>query len=175
MNHFCTAAALLGTNLCEGDAPITLTEKNFINHMAEYGLSYATKEEYEFRLGVYSMLDAEYTKINANPELTFTVGHNQFSTMTDAEFQRWMGYTGPQEINDSNAFVGEPVTNGIDWRSKGAVNPIKNQGGCGSCWAFSAVAAIEGHHQIQTGKLLSLSEQEVVDCDKTSHGCQGGW
>lgn len=67
MNHFCTAAALLGTNLCEGDTALTLTEKNFIDHMAEFGLSYATKEEYQFRLGVYSKIDAEYAMINSNP------------------------------------------------------------------------------------------------------------
>jgi len=174
MSHFCAAAAILGLNVCEGDSAITLTEKNFINHMAEFGLSYATKEEYEFRMGIFATLDATYSEINANPENTFEVGHNQFSTMTDAEFMKMLGDKVEEPVNETEFFYGEPVSNGIDWRSKGAVNAVKNQGACGSCWAFSAVASIEAHHFIKSGKLVSLSEQQLVDCDKTSHGCNGG-
>ena len=66
---------------------------------------------------------------------------------------------------------------GIDWRQKGAVNLVKNQCQCGSCWTFSATSAMESHHFIKTGKLVSLAEQQMVDCahGEGSMGCNGGW
>merc|ERR1711998_234368 len=69
-----------------------------------------------------------------------------------------------------------PFADWFDWREKGAVNPIKNQAQCGSCWAFVTVANVEGVNFLKTQKLLSLSEQELVDCDKKTgdQGCQGG-
>ncbi|KAL0440453.1 UNVERIFIED_CONTAM: Cysteine protease XCP2 [Sesamum latifolium] len=69
----------------------------------------------------------------------------------------------------------ENLPKSVDWRKKGAVTRVKNQGSCGSCWAFSTVAAVEGINQIVTGNLTELSEQELIDCDTTfNNGCNGG-
>ena len=66
---------------------------------------------------------------------------------------------------------------GINWVEKGAVTPVKNQGNCGSCWAFSSTGALEGAHFIATGELLSFSEQQLVSCSGRldgNAGCNGG-
>jgi len=62
----------------------------------------------------------------------------------------------------------------VDWRERGAVNPIQNQKDCGSCWAFSAVCAMEGRYAVKSGNLLKFSESQVVDCDSNDNGCKGG-
>ncbi|KAK6779337.1 hypothetical protein RDI58_021521 [Solanum bulbocastanum] len=72
--------------------------------------------------------------------------------------------------------AGEKLSESVDWRQKGVVAPGKDQGQCRSCWAFSTVSAVEGINQIVTGKLISLSEQELVDCDKSyNQGCNSGF
>jgi C1A family cysteine protease len=176
MNHFCTAMAFLGINMCDENGITSKVEQNFIEHLAAEGISYGTKEEYKFRLDLFSKKDKEINEINADPNNTFTVGHNMFSTMTEDEAKKMNGAM--VDNHSAKYFEVLPTNNlqdAVDWRSKGAVNPVKNQGACGSCWTFGAIATVEGAHFIKSGKLLSLSEQEIVDCDKTSYGCRGGW
>ena len=174
MHSICKYGAALGLFTCEKKVSTEL-ESKFYNHVSNFGLSFGTDEEFQFRLAEFAKKDAEITQINAE-QSSFTVGHNQFSTMTNFEYKKLLGFKGIQ--NETTEYKVLDTTNlaaSVDWRTKGAVNAVKNQGQCGSCWAFSATSAIESHHFIQTGSLLNLSEQQVVDCDSTSYGCNGGW
>merc|ERR1712203_241186 len=74
----------------------------------------------------------------------------------------------------SHVNSGKPAVSSIDWTTKGAVTPVKNQGQCGSCWAFSSTGGLEGSWEISTGNLVSMSEQFFVDCSKQNNGCNGG-
>jgi len=148
----------------------------FLQHVAEHGLNFGTTEEFNFRQGLFMDKDAKYAEINADPTNTFVVGHNSMSTWTHDEYKVLLGYKTQANFDDLEVTELDEVNvpSSVDWRQKGAVNAIKNQGQCGSCWAFSATCSIEGHYQIASGHLVSLAEQELVDCDTKCHGCNGG-
>ena len=151
---------------------------DFMEHVALHGLSYGTQEEYAFRQQIFLAKDAEYKLINADKANTFTVGHNFLSTWTKDEYSKLLGVKLESDIATAEPTVlsveGNPSA--VDWRDHGMVNPVKNQGQCGSCWAFSATSSIESQLRIQhKGILHDLSEQQVVACDKTCAGCGGGW
>ena len=153
---------------------LTATDFGFIKHVAEHNLSYATVEEFNARKEIFAAKDALIAEINADPANTFTVGHNQFSTWTDSEYKRVLGFK-PWSQNVIDVEDGVPTADSVNWVTAGAVTPVKNQGSCGSCWSFSSTGAMEGAWFIKSGNLLSLSEQELVDCDHLgSNGCNGG-
>lgn len=110
-----------------------------------------------------------------NSQDSFRLAHNFFSTMTEAESKKMTGTFVSEENFTPTYFDDTNLATAVDWRSKGAVNKVKNQGHCGSCWAFGSTACVEAEHFIKTGKLVSLSEQELVSCSTVNHGCQGGW
>lgn len=109
----------------------------------------------------------------------YNVAVNQFADLTADEFAAiYNGYMGKSvSINSQNSNPDKcKLPKSIDWRSKGVVTPVKNQGQCGSCWAFSATGSIEAAHAIKDKKLVSLSEQNLIDCSgaEGNLGCNGG-
>jgi hypothetical protein len=118
----------------------------------------------------------------------FHVAVNKFADMTSEEFSQFKGYKQPKSRDtptlDLFKYSGAPLPISIDWSAPtmGAVTGVKNQGSCGSCWAFSTVGALEGRAQIaKGGKVVSMSEQQFVDCDTKDYtgeggdqGCKGG-
>uniref|UniRef100_A0ABM5EM83 Cathepsin L2-like n=1 Tax=Pogona vitticeps TaxID=103695 RepID=A0ABM5EM83_9SAUR len=115
---------------------------------------------------------------------TYRLGMNHFGDLTNEEFNQRMScllpdQVGPAEGNVSwfHTSANEQVPKSVDWRKEGYVTRVKDQGQCGSCWAFSATGALENLHFKKTGQRVSLSEQNLVDCswNQGNRGCQGGW
>ena len=171
-NQICKS--VIGGYICTEELNYGI-EPRFQEHISKFGLSYGTKEEYQFRMDIFAKNDAYIREQNLKSENTFVLDHNKFSTMTKDEVKQMLGKKDPKAANATTEILpADNLSASVDWRTKGAVNPVQDQGQCGSCWAFSSVAAMEGAHFLATGKLLKLSEQQFVDCDPQSEGCNGG-
>ena len=108
---------------------------------------------------------------------SYELGMNQFGDMTPDEWATiHLGYHPHLKRFQSPIILPNATSKSVDWRTKGAVTPVKNQGSCGSCWSFSATGSLEGANFIKNKKLISLSEQHLVDCSapEGNHGCFGG-
>jgi len=111
---------------------------------------------------------------------SYKVAVNQFADLTNKEFQQLNGYSSvPMKKTVKSSDRHHTVTSNpsaIDWRSKGAVTNVKDQGQCGSCWSFSATGSTEGAWALAKGQLIPLSEQQLMDCSTSygNAGCEGG-
>jgi len=146
----------------------------FMEFVSTHGKSYGTVEEFEFRKALFAIKDEAYETINSNPAHTFTVGHNKFSDFTDSEFSRMLGYVAEVNAEYNPTYLPETNADSVNWVTAGAVSAVKDQGQCGSCWAFSSTGALESAHYLVSGESLLFSEQQLVDCVKLSLGCNGG-
>ena len=126
---------------------------------------------------------ARHNEHTASGAVSYDLGHNEFSDLTAEEFfAPRLGYNATLDrptftqstLHTYTSADLAAAPDALDWVSKGAVTPVKNQGSCGSCWSFSATGSMEGAYQIASGKLVSLSEEDLVQCDQVDQGCSGG-
>jgi C1A family cysteine protease len=163
----------------ENDTPIY---DAFVHWKQRHGRNYFGAEEDNTKFQVfkqnYLFINEHNERFNAGEE-TFSLGLNEFADLTNEQFKVLKLGLNPRPAFKSNPIVELDTTNlpaSVDWRSSNAVTDVKNQGSCGSCWAFSTTGSLEGLNAIKSGKLLSFSEQELVDCSGSygNEGCNGG-
>jgi len=153
-------------------------KSNFDTYLDHYNKHY-NDSDYWYRYNIYEK-NMDYILERNNNLTSYKLGENNFTDMSTIEFNnKYLKYkmiinqSVVSNYNNSN----KNLPNSIDWRSNGIVTNVKDQGQCGSCWAFSAVGTLEGQWAKNTSKLVSLSEQNLVDCagNYSCDGCEGGW
>jgi cathepsin L len=164
--------AVAASALSEGDYQFLFTR-----WVAEHGRVY----EFDQVFARYNQFKANLDMISAHNagNESWTMGMNQFGDLSADEFKATVGgcLNAPREAKmPATHIIPSDANDSVDWRTKGAVTPVKDQKQCGSCWAFSATGAIEGRNQIAKGTLISISEQQLVDCAGSTgnQGCNGG-
>jgi len=153
-------------------------DAEFDQFVTTFGKNYGPEKE--ARKAVFAANLKKIEEQNAKNN-GYTLGITPFADLTSSEFvQQHTGLIRPNltsMILDTHVYSGADLPDTVDWVKRGAVTPVKNQGRCGSCWAFSSTGALEGAWKIKTGKLVSISEQQLVDCAKYRYGnlaCSGG-
>ena len=140
---------------------------------------YFVGEEYAFRLGIYMANKRYVDEFNREGSHKFKIALNNLAHLTPSEFKVISQgvpshYSEPPKGKKYVPSKGD-IADEIDWRTKGVITPIKDQGSCGACWAFSAICAMEAKWAIQRSDLIPLSEQNLIDCCHSNYGCSYGW
>jgi len=152
-------------------------DASFTAWKAKFNKNYLSAEEESAREAIFNK-NLNYINTHNAQGHSYELGMNQFGDLTNAEFQALYLPSKMNSTRSGEAFVqgNEINPSSVDWRTQGYVTPIKDQGQCGSCWSFSAAAGIEGAHFKATQKLVSFSEQNLVDCStkQGNQGCNGG-
>jgi len=179
MRFIIASLALLA--LCA--AAVHISEEEYLFQFAKFQVANNktySRAEYSHRYNVFKTNYAMISEHNAAGK-TWSLAVNEYADLSWDEFRaQKLGYKPvsvegiPRITVSLNGLVSVP--NSVDWRAKNAVTPVKNQGQCGSCWSFSTTGSVEGAVAIKTGKLISLSEQQLVDCSGSfgNQGCNGG-
>jgi len=156
----------------------TYYETKFFQWLTNYGVQFNNYDHFSQLLDNFATNDDIIETHNSKYSETYKLGHNKFSHINNDDFKSFLQKGVKNDITtqvNSQVYVNiTSVPSEIDWVSLGVVTNVKDQGQCGSCWSFSTTGAMEGAYQIKYGKLVSFSEQEFIDCDKTDSGCNGG-
>lgn len=157
----------------------SITEFN--DFVGKYNKQYSS-DEFDLRYDIFRN-NLDFIRRYNSKGYSWKLAPNEFTDLTWNEFKRdRMGLFMRQNerVHRLSGVFDTPfgeLPEKVDWREKGVVNSVKDQGQCGSCWAFSTVGSIESAYAIKTGKLFSLSEQQLVDCSRSygNEGCGGGF
>ena len=157
-----------------------LEETRYLDYLNEYNKPVPKGNELLYRTKIFMAFLEKMEKHNADPSQTYKMGVNQFSDLTQMEFvNTYLGeFADPNPSAPLTQEVNAGFNGDIDWRKEGVVTSVKNQGQCGSCWAFAATAVHESW-QVQKNKepnTINLGEQQLVDCSGSygNMGCNGG-
>jgi len=167
-------------------------QTSFIKFANDHGRRYATKQEFDYRYSVFVQNIATAERLTVANQGSAKFGITQFMDLTPEEFRRdylnaatgnrtaWAEMNVPvktefPKVDYTN--LGIPTADPVNynWADHGVVTGVYNQAQCGSCWAFSATETIESYLALAGHGLHSLSMEQIVECDTTSYGCNGGW